>query len=105
MSSKIYMIVLMDSASDNYTYGVFKESDSPMKAFTSLDDAKAALESHSEKYSKFFPTAYGKAFPYDSVSFEEELEKSSFAPWGWATEETEDGPYRICLGLILVSLQ
>ncbi len=105
MSSKIYMIVLMDSASDNYTYGVFKESDSPMKAFTSLDDAKAALESLSEKYNEFFPTAYGEAFPYESVSFDEELETNSFAPWGWATEETEDGSCRICLGLILVSLQ
>ena len=95
----------MDSASENYTYGVFNETDSPMKAFTSLDDAKAQLESLSEKYNEFVPTAYGKAFPYDSVSFEEELEKNSFAPWGWATEETEDGPCRICLGLILVSLQ
>ena len=99
------MIVLMDSASDNYTYGVFNERGSPIKAFTSLDDAKAGLKSLSEKYNEFFPTAYGEAFPYDSVSFEEELEKNSFAPWGWATEQTDDGPYRVCLGLILVSLQ
>jgi hypothetical protein len=105
MSSKIYMIVLMDSASDKYNYGVFEEDDSPMKAFTSLDDAKAAVVSLSNKYNEFVPTAYGKAFPYDSVSFEEELEKNSFAPWGWATEETEDGPYRFCIGLVLVSLQ
>ena len=95
----------MDSASDKYNYGVFQEDGTPMKAFTSLSDAKAAVVSLSNKYNEFVPTAYGMAFPYDSITFEEQLKKYGFAPWGWATEQAEDGPYRFCIGLILVSVQ
>lgn len=103
-SNTVYMIVLMDSASDSYTYGVFDEGVSS-KAYKSLDDAKSVLVSASENYDEFLPTAYGKAFPYDSVTFDQQLEKDGFAPWGWGVEETENGSYRICLGLITVSIE
>jgi hypothetical protein len=102
-SAKIYMIVLMDSASDSYNYGVFEEDDSN-KAYASLDAAKDALVRASEKYGNFLPTAYGEAYPYESVTFEQLLEKDGFAPWGWGLEEIDDNSYRICVGLLVISV-
>lgn len=103
-SNKIYMIALMDSASDNYIYGVFDEDKN--RVFSSLAQAKATLAKIAEDdYEEFLPTAYGKAYPYDTTSFDELLEKEEFAPWGWCIEHTEDGPQRICLGLLAFTVQ
>lgn len=99
-ATKVYMIVLMDSASDSYNYGVYENEDYSNRVYVSLDAAKEALESISEDYDEFLPTAYGVAFPYDSVTFEEQLESETFAPWGWGVVNSEDGPQRICLGII-----
>jgi hypothetical protein len=99
-ATKVYMIVLMDSASDSYNYGVYEDEESPNKVYTSLDAAKQALISISEKYDEFLPTAYGMAFPYDSVTFDEQLESETFAPWGWGVLKSEDGVQRICVGII-----
>jgi len=103
-STKVYQIVLVDSASDSYTYGVY-EDEMQNKVYASLDTAKAVVTTISENYDEFLPTAYGKAFPYDSVSFEEQLEKDGFAPWGWGVENSEDGSHRICIGIIALSLE
>jgi hypothetical protein len=102
--TKVYMMVVMDSASDNYNYGVPEEEGVPHKAFTSLDSAKRALETAASKFEEFMPTAYGKAFPYDSVTFESQLEKEKFAPWGWGVINTEEGVLRICIGVIEISV-
>jgi hypothetical protein len=102
--TKVYMMVVMDSASDNYNYGVPEEEGVPHKAFTSLDSAKRALEAAADKFEEFMPTAYGKAFPYDSVTFESQLEKEKFAPWGWGVINTEEGVLRICIGVIEISV-
>jgi hypothetical protein len=103
-STKVYQIVLVDSASDSYTYGVFDDQQEN-KVYSSLDAAKNAVTAFSENYDEFLPTAYGKAFPYDSVTFEQQLEKDGFAPWGWGVEESEDGVQRICIGIIVLYVQ
>jgi len=100
-----YMLVLMDSASDNYDYGLLEEKGIPTKAYTSLDAAKSALLATATKFDEFMLTAYGKAFPYDTVTFEQKLEKDKFAPWGWGVMAIDDEVQRICLGLITVSVE
>lgn len=98
------MMVLMDNASDNYEYGI-PETDASYKAYASLATAKLAMEAAANKFEEFLPTAYGKAFPYDTTTFEQQLEKNSFAPWGWGIMNTEDGVMRICIGLLEVAVQ
>ena len=108
MSSSHYMIVVLDTTSDNCTYGVYQDEDGATKAYRSLEDAKAGLSSIADSYEQFLFTAYGKAFPYDMTTFEEELEDKGFAPWGWgivADEEDEDVVQKICIGLISISVE
>ena len=104
-TTKAYMIVLMDNASDSYNYGVHEDEELPNRVYISLDAAQNALVSISENYEDFLPTAYGIAFPYDTVTFEEQLESEGFAPWGWGVISTDDGPQRICLGIISILIQ
>jgi hypothetical protein len=101
----VYMLVLMDSASDNYNYGVLQEKGSLMRGYSSLDAAKSAAAAAAAKFDEFMPTAYGKAFPYDTVTFEQQLEKERFAPWGWGVTTLEDEIQRICVGVIAVSVE
>jgi hypothetical protein len=95
-----YLVVIQDNASDNYSYGIPDDTDAPKVIFTSYEDAKVALESAAENFNEFLPVAYGKAYPYDTVTFEEELEAKDFAPFGWGIVETEDSTVRICIGLL-----
>jgi len=106
-STTRYMIVIMDNASDSYSYGVYQDEDGKAKVFSSLDNAKKELESMAENYDEFLPTAYGKAFPYDTVTFEIQLENEGFAPWGWGwvTEDDEDEVQKICIGLLKFSVE
>jgi hypothetical protein len=101
----VYMLVLMDSASDNYNYGVLQEKAAHMRGYSSLEAAKAALVAQAAKFEEFMPTAYGKAFPYDTVTFEQQLEKERFAPWGWGIATVEDEVQRICVGLIAITVE
>ena len=103
MPTKVYMMVVMDSASDNYDYGI-PEIEGAYKAYTSLAAAKQNLEAAAAKFEEFLPTAYGKAFPYDTITFEQQLDKDKFAPWGWGVMNTEDGVLRICIGILAVLL-
>ena len=100
MAPTIYMIVLMDNASDNYTYGVFEHEDLRNTVYSSVDAAKAVMTTMAENFDEFMPTAYGKAFPYEATTFEQELSKKFFAPLGWGVIRSEDGVQRICLGLL-----
>jgi hypothetical protein len=104
MAAKVYMMVLMDNASDNYDYGL-PYTENSYKAYGTLSAAKAALEEAAAKFEEFLPTAYGKAFPYDITTFEQMLEKDDFAPWGWGVMNTEDGMMRICIGLVSITLE
>jgi dTDP-D-glucose 4,6-dehydratase len=75
------------------------------EVYGTLGAAKEAVIAISKNYDEFLPTAYGAAFPYESVTFEQQLEKDGFAPWGWGVEEFEDGSHRICLGVIVLNLE
>lgn len=107
MASKaLYMVVLMDSSSDNYDYGVYEtKKGRPHTVYTSLDAAKTALGVAAGNFDEFIPTAYGKAFPYDTLTFEQQLEKEFFAPWGWGVMAIDDEVQRICVGLIAISAE
>lgn len=97
--SYCYIIVANDNASENYTYGIL-ESDKLPVVFTSYEKAKTALKEAAAEYDTFSPVAYGSAFPYDNVTFDDELEKKSFAPLGWGIIEIDDEVTRVCLGLL-----
>jgi hypothetical protein len=99
-----YLIVIQDNASENYTYGIPDNADAPQVIFTSYQDAKVALENAQENFDEFLPVAYGKAYPYDSVTFEQELEANGFAPLGWGIVRSEDDTVRICIGLLRLQL-
>ena len=99
-----YLIVVKDNASENYTYGIPEAVDTPQVIFTSYEDAKVALQTAAEAFEEFLPVAYGKAYPYDAVSFDQELDAKSFAPLGWGIIRTDDGNFRICVGLLRMSL-
>ena len=101
----VYMLVLMDSASDNYDHGVLHQKGVPTRGYVSLDAAKSALASAASKFDEFMPTAFGKAFPYETTTFEQELEKEKFAPWGWGVLKVDDEIQRICLGLIAILVE
>ena len=101
----VYMLVLIDSASDNYNYGVLQEKGSLMRGYTSLEAAKSALVATAAKFEEFMPTAYGKAFPYDTVTFEQQLEKERFAPWGWGITTVEEQVQRIGVGIIAITVE
>jgi hypothetical protein len=99
-----YLIVVQDNVSENYSYGI-PDGDDAQSIFTSYEDAKIALEKASKQFNEFMPVAYGKAFPYDSVTFEQELEEKSFAPFGWGTRQMDDEIFRMCLGLLRMKMQ
>jgi hypothetical protein len=99
-----YLIVVQDNASENYSYGIPEGVDA-QSIFTSYEDAKIALEKASEQFNEFMPVAYGKAFPYDSVTFEQELEEKSFAPFGWGVRKIDEEIFRMCIGLLRMNLQ
>ena len=99
-----YLIVVQDNASENYNYGIPEIADTPQVIFTSYEDAKIGLQKAVDEFQEFLPVAYGKAYPYDDVTFDQEIEAKSFAPLGWGIVRTEDGTLRICVGLLRMSL-
>jgi hypothetical protein len=98
-----YIVVINDNASDNYTYGVSELGDQII--YTSYEAAKEALAAAAENYENFLPVAYGSAFPYDNVTFDEEIEAKSFAPIGWGVVEVEGDFFRVCVGLLRLQIK
>jgi hypothetical protein len=97
-----YIVVINDNASDNYTYGLAELGEKVI--YTSYEAAKTALVEASDTYETFLHVAYGSAFPYDNVTFDEELEAKSFAPLGWGVVEVEGDTFRVCLGLLRLQI-
>lgn len=95
-----YLIVIQDNASENYSYGIPESEDASQVIFTSYEDAKVAIQDAANKFEEFLPVAYGKAYPYDTITFDQELNTKSFAPFGWGIINTDDEPLRICIGLL-----
>jgi hypothetical protein len=104
-AAALYQIVLADNASDVYTFGVPNASDTPQVVYRSLAAAQAAMQEFSRKFETFIPVAYGEAYPYEGITFEEHLQKKGAAPYGWAVipEEGEERPVRV--GVFLLSLR
>lgn len=102
---EVYQIVVVDNASEHYSYGVPEERLQPQVLYTSVADAKRALHALTGKFQGFTPVAYGQAFPFEGVSFEQVLLKEGFAAYGWATiavadDDEEEEDQRIALGLL-----
>jgi hypothetical protein len=98
-ANEAYMIVVQDNASEHYSFGVHSNV-----VYASYEEAKTALQNAAGNFDSFLPVAYGKAFPYESTSFDEML-KDGFAPYGWGVIQTDGEVYRICIGLMKVSFR
>jgi hypothetical protein len=88
----LYQIVYGDNASTLYTFGVPDEGHETVHARTvypSLADAKRALHVLVKKFHAFVPVAYGQAYPYENLTFDQELVKTGFAVYGWATHQVD----------------
>lgn len=98
------MIVLQDNMSDNYTMGIPDQENIEQVLYTSYEGAKAALIECIKNFETFIPVAYGKAFPYEAVTFDKMLETESFALYGWVVTEVEEEKFRIGVGLYKVRI-
>ena len=86
--NEIYQIVYSDQASDLYSFGV-PNGDNPL--FKSVSDAKRGLEAYVHTFTTFRAVAYGQAYPYDTTSFEKELQTKGHAMYGWVTNDEGAG--------------
>jgi hypothetical protein len=100
-----YMVVIHDSTSDSYSFALPDETDVPQVVYSSFEEAKTAVKKASENFEEFIPVAYGQAYPYDSVTFDQQINKAPFAPYGWGIVDLEDGTtVRICMGLLRITI-
>ncbi len=103
-ANELYLIVVSDNASDMYGFGVPEEKDHPRTLFASVADAKRALESFAATFDGFTPVAYGQAYPFESITFEQELQRNGTALYGWATikgdSEDEDDVTKVGIALM-----
>ena len=105
-SIPLYQIVLQDSASDFYNYGIPTPTDLPQRVYTSIEVAKSVLLEFVKKFEKFIPVAYGDAYPYENTTFEEYLAKNGAAPYGWVyiSQEGEEHPLRLGISILALSI-
>jgi hypothetical protein len=103
--NELYMIVVSDNASDMYRFGVPEENDHPHVVFTTVSDAKRGLESFIKIFDGFIPAAYGEVYPFESVTFEQEIQRSGSALYGWATLKGEDEETVSKVGISLLRLR
>ncbi len=107
---EVYQIVYNDNGSDLYSYGVPDSAHEPAHTralYSSLGDAKRALLSLSKKFQQFVPVAYGQAYPFEHVSFDQELARSGYANFGWITieaEEEDEADTRFAIGLLRLTI-
>jgi hypothetical protein len=99
-----FMIVLQDNMSNNYSLGIPDKGHIEQVVYTSYKEAKAAIEACAKEFNTFIPVAYGRAFPYEALTFEGLLETESFAPYGWAVMESDEETYRVAVGLFRVRI-
>jgi hypothetical protein len=101
-----FQIVLSEGASEVSTYSLPSAELVPLKVYATFQDAKEALEAVVAKLPKFYPVAYGQAFPYENLSFGKLLYEKGFAAYGWFTLEDEElgESVRICIGMVRVGL-
>ena len=98
-----FVIVFYDSDNNYYTYAIPKLSEIPPVIFKSYEEAKTALMRAVTKFESFHAVAYGKAYPYENTSFENELNTKGFALLGWVGILEDGERLRIPLGLARLS--
>jgi hypothetical protein len=97
------MIVIQDSSSDIFTYGIPNIPEIPVRMFSSYAAAKKALVDIVENFEEFIPVAYGKAYPYEKTTFDNEIDSRNFALIGWIIIVENDTVDRIPIGLIKIT--
>jgi len=105
MSRHLYMIVIQDSSTDVYTYGIPNIPDIPVQAFVSYTDAKKFLMEIIESFPAFTPVAYGEAYPYEKTTFDNEIDTNDFALAGWITAEDDEETDRIPIGMLKIPIE
>lgn len=106
-----YMIAYNDNSSDLYSYGIPEITDISRTLYTTVAEAKKALDQFATQFDSFQAVAYGQAFPYESVTFEQQLQKTGAAVYGWATLTSEEeggeegsAAEQLRLGIVLVTV-
>jgi hypothetical protein len=107
MDKNAYLIVINESASGSYTYGIPTLENVPTVLYKSYLDAKRALMDIVATFEEFVPVAYGSAYPYENTTFEKEISTKDFALIGWVVvpvedEEGDDLPTRVPVGLLKI---
>ena len=105
MSRHVYMIVLQDSSTDVYTYGIPNIPEIPVQAFVSYTDAKKFLMEIIESFPAFTPVAYGEAYPYEKTTFDNEMTTNDFALAGWITAQEDEETDRIPIGMLKIAIE
>jgi hypothetical protein len=97
-----YIITYSDNASEVYTFGIPSKEDHPPTVFTNLAAAKKALAELAAKQERFIPVAYGKAYPYESTTFEQHLSNHESAPFGWCIFNDGETDFRVGINILRV---
>jgi len=111
MSRVAYMIVINDSSSDAYVYGIPNFAEVPRKLYMSFLEAKNAIIDSVGKFGSFTPVAYGDAYPYENTTFEKEIYQKEYALIGWVTVDNDEDDdddevtsLRIPIGLLKMAI-
>ena len=104
------MVVINDSSTDAYIYGIPNFQEVPRTVYMSYLDAKKAIMEAVAKFGEFTPVAYGDAYPYENTTFEKEISQKEYALIGWVALADDDDdedtpPVRIPIGLLKLSIQ
>lgn len=101
-----YQIVFSDGSSDYFTYSIPNKDILPCKVYSTYPLAKEALLNYSKDATHFRPVAYGQAFPYESLSFEQLLYEKGYATYGWLdiTDEETGEASILSIGLLRLTL-
>lgn len=96
-----YLICYADGMSDLYDYALPEQL--PRTLFRSVADAKKALADFSIT-TKASLVAYGQAFPYESVTFEQVLVDKGAAPYCWIMYRADDEDEFVRLTVYLITV-
>lgn len=100
-----YQIVLDEGETLISMHTVPKDEIAPKKVFMNYNIAIEALRQIGARLDSFIPVAYGQAFPYETVSFEQLLYQKGYATYGWMmVKDDDDNQVRIGIGLQLLHL-
>jgi hypothetical protein len=102
-----FQIVLDEGETAISTHTIPKDALIPKKVYMNYSTALDALKQYTAKLESFIPVAYGQAFPYDTVTFEQLIYQKGFAIYGWMLvrmQDDEETQMRVGVGLQLLQL-